>query len=450
MSRRHVIPRRTLLRGLLAGGAAVALPLPRLGGMLNGNGTAYADDSPLRPRFLTWFFGNGIDHPLWVPPATGSGDAWALSPSLQPLAEYKPWLTVLSGYDIKVPNTRPHATHPVAMLTGADALEQGFVKLPTIDQRIAQVINKDTAYPGGLHVGISSADGATSMGIQISFNGPSAPNPPNYSPAALFANLVGLGGSQEPDPALFRRQKILDAVADDIRDLKTRLGKEDRVRLDRHLDGVAELQVQIDAALMGHDCGLPIDPDAAYPDRGDDGYLGLRRCEAFSDLLAFALACELTRVATFMFSCAACHAVYSEIDLGGSFHEDYGHLGSLNGFEYAKAGYQAGIAFAMNGLATLLKRLRDTPDGDGSLLDNSVVLATSCVGEPTAHLGDDYPILLLGKGGGRLKGDLHHRGQAENASKVPFTLLKMFGGQDASFGQDEGFTTETIPELFAG
>ena len=93
---RHTLPRRTLLRGFL-GGAAIALPLPRLAGMLNSNGTAYANGTPLKPRYLTWFFGNGIDAAQWVPAATGTGAAWALSPSLQPLAEYKAGCRCWSG-----------------------------------------------------------------------------------------------------------------------------------------------------------------------------------------------------------------------------------------------------------------------------------------------------------------------------------------------------------------
>ena len=87
------------------------------------------------------------------------------------------------------------------------------------------------------------------------------------------------------------------------------------------------------------------------------------------------------------------------------------------------------------------------PNSTGNLLDNSVIYTTSCVGEPTAHLLTDYPILVIGKGGGLLKGNLHHRVDGENTSKVPFSLLKLFGSAETSFGLDEGLTTETIPEL---
>ncbi len=441
------LPRRTFLRGVLAGGAAVAIPLPRLGGMLDGNGTAYADGSRMTPRYMTWFFGNGVKRPKWIPAATGVGDAWQISPALEPLAEYKEWLTVVSGYDVTHQNTFSHASHPTGLLTGANSVQDGFVLRPTIDQKIAELINGGTAYSGGLHVGITNVSGATSMGTQISFKGPHQPNPPNFSPMALFSSLVGLSG-QEPDPSLLRRQKLLDVVAQDVAELKPRLGSEDRSRLDRHLEGIDELQTQINAALKGHDCGAPINPDEAYPDRGDDGSLRLARVEAFSDLLAFAFACDLTRVATFMFSCGACHDQYSEIGLVGGFHEDFGHQNSSMGLDYANAGFDAGVQYAMSGLAKLLKRFRDMPDVDGNLLDNSIIFTTTCVGDP-AHDSFDYPMLLLGKGGGLLSGNLHHRGSAQNACMLPFTLLKMFGSSETSFGEAEGYVTETISALYA-
>ena len=101
----------------------------------------------------------------------------------------------------------------------------------------------------------------------------------------------------------------------------------------------------------------------------------------------------------------------------------------------------------MSGLAELLQRLRDTPDGAGNLLDNSVIYTTSCIGLPWEHRIDDYPLLVIGKGGGLLRGDMHHRATGDNASKIPFTLLRALGSPATSFGLAEGLVGETIPEL---
>ncbi len=445
-----VLPRRTVLRGLL-GGTAIALPLPRLAAMLDGNGTAYADGAPMRPRFLTWFFGNGADPPHWVPAATGAGAAWSPSPALMPLAEYKAWLTVLSGFQVIVPALYAHKSAPAAVLTGAQAMDGGDVQLPSIDQLIAPVINSDTAFPSGLHVGISNVTGAGALDFNISFTGPNAPNPPNYSPAALFQQLLALSGTTEPDPSLFRRKKILDAVSEDANALKAKLGSEDRERIDRHLDGLDQLQTQIDATIDAEDCGIPVDPDMAYPDRGADGVITRGRCEAFADLLAYAFSCELTRVATHVFSCAACHAPYEEAGLGNvTFHEDYGHRLSPMGVDYGTQGFHTGVEYTMGCLAALLQRFRDMPDGaDTNLLDNTAIYVTSCVGLPWDHRMDDFPMLIAGKAGGLLKGDLHHRVAGNNTSMIPFTLLQMFGSPATSFGMAEGLVSQGIPEILA-
>src|SRR5450432_2887806 len=266
MSRRSrsFIRRRTFLRGVLAGGATVAVPLPRLSGMLNGNGTAYADGKALPVRFGTWFFGNGIIPDRWVPSRTGAGDAWALSEQLAPLQPVKPWLNVVTGMSIKIPNNAPHASMPAAALTGAQ-VGGGAVQLPTIDQLVAKVTNGTTLFPAGLHVGISNVSGATSLGLAISFAGPNAANPPEYSPTALYKKLVQFattgGTPKPPDPELLNRNLVLDAVVADAQSLRARLGADDQKRVDLHLQGLSQLQQQLTAAEMPKATGTLGDPD---------------------------------------------------------------------------------------------------------------------------------------------------------------------------------------------
>ncbi len=450
---RFTIPRRTFLRGTLAGGVAVAVPLPRLCGMLNGNGTAYADGTALPLRFGTWFFGNGIIPDRWVPRTTGSGDAWQLSEQLAPLTAVKPWLSVLTGFSIKVPNNAPHASMPAAALTGAQVGSP--VRLPSIDQRIAPLISEGVAFPTGLHLGLSDVSGATSLGVAISFRGPDAPNPPEYSPGALFQTLLGFtnNGSTEPkppDPALLARGKVLDAVAEDAQALRARLGIEDQARLDQHLEGVSQLQVQIEKQVAPQVTGTITDPDEAYPERGEDGSVSRQRNQAFADLLVFALSSDLTRVFSYMFTCPACHDNYADCGLDPTtFHEDYGHRLSPKGLAEATQGFNTGVKFAMSNLGDLLGLMAATPDGAGNLLDNSCVYVTSCVAESQTHGGTDYPLLVAGKAGGALKSDQHVRLLDENVSKVPYSLLTAFGSTDASFGEDEAMVTSGVSELLA-
>ena len=454
-SRRFFLPRRSFLRGVMVGGVSVAVPLPRLGGMLNEHGTAYADGLAMPVRFGSWFFGNGIIPDRWVPRLTGAGDEWQLSEQLAPLTAIKSHLSVVTGFAIKIPDTAPHASMPCAALTGANT-DSNFVKLPTIDQLIAPAISQGSAFPNGIHVGVSNVSGATSLGLAVSFRGPNAANPPNFDPAKLFSDLLGFtnqgsGGMPKPvDPELLNRSAVLDAVAEDANLLRARLGMDDQKRLDQHLEGIHQLQGQIAKQAMPVATGPAPDPDKLYPGRGAVGAISRARGQAFADLLVFAMASDLTRVFSYMFTAPACHGNYADCGLApSSFHEDYGHRTSKDGVSKATLGFNTGVKFAMSNLADLLTRMKDTPDGAGNLLDNSAIYATSCVSESQTHGGTDFPILVAGKAGGKLKGDQHIRLVAENVSKVPFTLLTAFGAPAASFGQAEGKVTSGVAELLA-
>jgi hypothetical protein len=449
---RGPISRRTVLRGMLAGGVSVTVPLPRLAGMLNGNGTAYAQGAPLPVRFGTWFFGNGIIPDRWIPNSTGQGDAWQLSEQLEPLAQVKPWLSVLTGFSIKVPNSAPHASHPCAALTGAQT-GPGQVRAPSIDQLIAPAIAGDTAFPTGIHVAVSNQTGATTLGLAVSYRGPNAANPPTFSPAALYQQLLGFtsdGTPQPADPELLYRQSVLDAVAEDANALRRRLGAEDQVRLEHHLDGLHELQGRITRLATPISVGPVPNPDELYPTRGQDGVISRERGQAFADLLVFALASDLTRVFSFMFTSPASHGDYADCGLANSsFHEDYGHRLSRSGLSLATRGFNTGVKYAMSNLADLLTKMKDVPDGSGTLLDNSSVYVTSCTSESQTHSGNDYPLLVAGKAGGRLRSDQHVRLLDENVSKVPFTLLNALGGTAETFGQAEGSVSSGVAELLA-
>jgi hypothetical protein len=450
---RSVIPRRMVLRGMLAGGVAVAVPLPRLVGMLNGNGTAYAAGGPLPVRFGTWFFGNGIIPNRWVPTTTGSGNAWKLSEQLSPLLTVKPWLSVVTGLNIKGPDISPHQAMPIQALTGAQT-GGSVVQLPTVDQVAAGLVGKGTIFPTGLHVGLPSINGGTAQGLNLSYIGPNAPNPPQQSPTKLFQQLMQYSSSgtapTAPDPELMRRSMVLDAVAEDAKALRARLGAEDMQRLDLHLSGLNQLQLQLAQAEAPKATGVIVNPDKAYPNRGTDGLITRQRGQAFSDLLVFALASDLTRIFSYSFTTPACHGHYDDCGLDPvTFHEDYGHRTSPKGVASATEGFNTGVKFAMTCLSDTLVRMKNTPDGAGNLLDNSCVYTTSCVSESQTHGGTDYPLLVSGKAGGKLKGDQHVRLVGDNVSKVPFTALTAMGGTATSFGTAESMVSSGIPELLA-
>ncbi len=473
---RFVLPRRTVLRGMLAGGIGVAIPLPRMAGMLNSNGTAYASGAPLPLRYGTWFFGNGINPPEWVPSATGVGSAWTLSTALMPLLPVKSYLQVITGMTNKIPPDPAHKGRPAAALTGANA-GGADVQLPSIDQVLAPILNgaAKLALPNGLHVGISNTSGAGALDLRISFRGPNASNPPQYDPAAVYKQLVMFGGgstgtggtgTKGPDPELAHRKRALDAVLDSAASLRMRLGKADQIRLDQHLDGVHQIENQI--ALLSSMPTTPttttaklVDPAMAYPNMGAVGSITKLRSSAMSDLIVFALATDLTRVFSFMFTCSACHGNYADAGLDPvTFHEDYGHRKSPKGLDSATKGFLTGVQYAMTNFNNTLAAMMNCADGAGNLLDNSVVYSTSCTGESQTHGGNDYPLLVAGKAGGKLKTDQHIRQVAgppgtlgapngDNSSKVPYTLLTALGRPEGPWGMGDSQVSTGLPAMLA-
>jgi hypothetical protein len=424
--------------------------------MFNGNGTAYADGTSPPLRYGVWFFGNGIIPDRWVPTTTGIGDAWKLSEQLSPLLEVKPWLSVITGLDIKVPDTAPHASMPACALSGANMGNvPSSTMLPTTDQLVAKLIAAGTTYPTGIHVGCSNSSGRTALGMAISFAGPGTPNPPDYSPEHVFTGLMqfaSTSGSQmptAPDPELIRRGMVLDAVSEGVTALRARVGAEDKKRLDQHLQGIQELQTQLIRAQGPKVSGTLVDPNTVYPNRGSDGSLSLQMNQAFADLLVFAMSTDLTRIFTFCWTPGATNCSYGDCGLPGGFHGDYGHRQSPRGQAYATIGFNTGVRYAMSNLNYMLLRMKNTPDGAGTLLDNSCVYTTSCVSESQTHSPVDYPLLVSGKAGGKLKGNSHIRIVGDNTSKVAFTLLQMFGSTAQSYGAAEGQVSIGIPELLA-
>ena len=187
------IPRRTVLRGLV-GGVAVGIGLPPLEAMFNGNGTAYAQGTPIPKRLGVFFWGNGVKLDRWTPANTGT--TWTPSLELAPLMPVKDYVNVVSGMNIKTGNERGHHAGTVGILSGAPMISEphpnsayaSTFSAPSIDQVAANVIGKTTRFKS-LEVGISKrVDNVEGTTLQyLSHSGPDSPNPPEYDPAALKA-----------------------------------------------------------------------------------------------------------------------------------------------------------------------------------------------------------------------------------------------------------------------
>ncbi len=455
MTSRFTLPRRTLLRGIL-GGAAVSVALPPLEAMLDANGTAHAGGSPLPVRFGVWFWGNGVRLAQWTPDGTGTD--WRPRAELAPLANtpgLKPYVSPVTGFEVKTA-THPHHSGMTGILSGAryhqlgttrDTIVSTFAS-PSIDQVVAQRFWDNPATRArfrSLEVGVCRFTG-TDEGTtfqHLSHNGPSNVNPAEYSPGQLFRRLFG--GGAIPSQVTAARRSVLDAVGGDLRALQGRVSTDDRRRIDQHVESLRAIELRLMQSPAR--CTTPASPPDAVPDSmGREMFEEKNRL--MSDLVAMALACDLTRVFSVLFSPCGAGTVYWQAMARNGLHQTC-HDENVAGSE-TQPTVHAAITLTMNQLAYFLDRLRQTPEGAGNLLDNSAILCTTELCEGRRHNNDEFPILLAGRAGGRLRSGIHVRSTTrENASKALLTVLRAVGDPRPRFGTALGETSEVIPALLA-
>jgi len=454
--------RRTLLRGML-GATGVAVGLPLLEAMLDAHGEAHADGTGLPLRFGVWFWGNGSQPGAWAPATTGVG--WEATGILAGLAAVKSYVNVVSGCVLPVPGVNnPHVEGAVGILAGGNPLlhesysgqsdDWNFLTVPgpSVDQVAVDTLAGSSPFRtltlAVTPVHTSDAGSSNHPGTAISYISHPAPyvfNPPTMNPSELFAALFGAGlPSIDPgqaDPVQLARSNVLDAVLSDASDLRRRLGKNDRTRLDLHLEGIYELQNRLTAVVMpGEACALPLDPGNPTSER--------ERARVFAELVAMAFACDLTRVVSLEFSSPASHVDYPDIGitgagLGTSFHE-YEHQNGYND------NVLTGLRYFVEVFGDFVAALQALPEVDGNLLDRACVLGTSDVSGGWDHSFTDYPLLVAGRAGGALAYPGQHVAlPGDNAARVPLTCLKAVGVPIDSWGRDQFLVSETIAGIEA-
>jgi hypothetical protein len=449
--------RRTALRGILSTGATVSIGLPLLDAMLNENGSALAQsNSPLSPLYVTWFFGNGTLPGLWKPSQTGAGSAWELSHQLEPLAAVKSHLTVISGLEGSVVSSgSPHPSGSSAATIGAPLLGTS-VRARSIDQVIADQIAGDSAFRS-LELGVTPAtpNGAEDSLHTVSHNGPNSRNDPEFDPRAVFTRLFG--GWEEPgdDGAAEQaarvarvRKSVLDSVLADGVALQKQLGTVDRQRVEQHLEGIRSVERRL--TNTGPDGAPSVCAELVAPTVGPD-----RASEAppivntvMSELTALALACERTRVVSYMFSLPAAHVYYRHLaeNMNADFHDTICHTDAGDASNQPRV--DLGVRYAMRCLNEFLVLLQSTPHGDSNLLDSTLVYVTSDTAWGKVHDPREWPVLFAGKAGGRLRGDEHHNFQGANLSRALLTTVQAMGVDMNEIGMDAGHTNSALPGIF--
>lgn len=428
---RKAVSRRHVLRG-----AGVGLALPFLDAMLPA-AVARAESEALPKRFGVVFVPHGERPGYWTPSKVGYD--FELSTILEPLAAYRDELTVVSQLANPVAG---HAVSVASWLSGsvpkrtqAEDVRAGT----TIDQVIAERIGRGTVFKS-LEVATEDFTGyiggcdpayACAYVNTLSWSSPTEPLPMEINPRRLFERMFGRPGTAEQ--RLERMQtgrSILDSVEDDLASLRRDIGGQDRARLGDYLDNVRATEQRIERAEQQASADLEI-PDApvGIPDSFAE------HVDLQFELLSLAYAADLTRVFTFMLSRDITQRTYPEIGITEPHHS----LSHHGGNEEKKLELVKLNVYHMTMFEKFLARLRATPDGDGSILDNSMILFGSGMSESNNHDPTDLPTLLVGGFGGR--GSRH----VEAAPETPIANFMLSLGQHFGVEMDSfGISTGTV------
>jgi len=454
--RRPALSRRHLLRGL--GGAAIGLPL--LDAMRSpGRARAAGTDCP--KRLIIMYTPNGTIADSFWPSAVNSESDFELSPILAPLEAYKQDLLILGGLDY-LSATAPVETSPgdahqrgtghcltaTALLpgnfTGDGGLSAGWAGGISVDQEVAKAVGLDTPFRS-LELGVA-VQGA-SVRSRIAYRAAGQPLPPENSPYTAYARLFGdsLGDPNEIAKRTARRHAVLDVVADDYSALRGQLGGEDRDKLDNHLAGINAIRQRLDSSVVSFDgscqpleLGAPIDVNHVdnMPLVG-----GLQM-----DLITAAFACDLTRVATLMWTNSTAGHVLSFVD--PEIKEGHHTIAHKGDEDTAKVAQNVKInAWYASQMAGLIERLENTPEGEGSVFDNTMIVWVNEQNRGNNHDRRDVPYVIAGSAGGALNtgryldfgGDVGH-------NRLLVSILNAMGVDADTFG-DPQFGTGPLSGL---
>lgn len=448
--------RRTMLRGAVAGGS-VALALPLLEIMLDQHGEALAGGGPLPRRLITWFFGNGCALDVTGDPGSGlrfwpasQGPGYEVTPQLAPLAAagVLDYCSVLSRFDVKAAAEHRRGHHdgctffsgyPFIELPADGANYSSKAGGPTIDQVAASEIGAQTFLPSvqlQISKRIVTTEGPTLQ--YLSHKGPDQPLPQIANPQEAWNKLFA-SFTPENDPSTPHRLAALDAVSEDARALQMRVGSADRIRLEAHLDSVAQIRTQI--AALAPECAQPMQPSETNADI--DGKEQLASVNAvMSELLALAFACDITRVASVQFTGSVGFTVFDALGQNMG-HHDMTHEAAQND------AVDAATIYTMERLGELLAALRATPEADGNLLDNSCVLVSSDCSSGLTHSTFDQPVIVAGAGGGALKyPGVHYRSPSEeNSSDILLACLQTLCPTASEVGGGIGRSTTPLSAI---
>ena len=441
---KKALPRRTVLRGM---GSLVALPL--LGAMVPAlTATGRTAASPIS-RLGFFYAPNGMFLPNFHPTGNGGRD-YKITRILSPLKDYREQMIVVSGLSnngLVSPNegggvhTRAHGGWLSGVLPkrteGAD-IEAG----KTVDQFAADVLGKDTSLrslelttESNFTVGNCENGYSCTYQNSTSWRSPTTPLYHERDPRVVFQRLFGNGGSVEARLAQMQTDRsILDSVTDSINQLERKLGPSDRIVMEEYLNAVREIERRIQRTVQNNASG-PL-PTAQQPAGVPDTYE--EHVDTLFEMLVLAYQADITRVSCFQMARELSGRTYPNIGVPEGHHTVSHHqLNPHNIEQYTKINIHQVSLFSK-----LIDRMHNTPDGDGSLLDHSIMMYGTGMGDGDHHTPYNLPVILVGGGSGKMKGGRH----IKYAMHTPFmnlglTLLDKVGVQVDSISDSTGLLT---------
>jgi hypothetical protein len=460
------VSRRFALQGAV-GGIGVSLWLPILESMCNEDGTAFAQGEPIPTSFGIFFWGNGYYPPDWTPTgsaASASGDAWGLPTNLAAFEALKGDMTFVTGLDMLDAQFKGHGWGVVYVLAGGDgnlctltsdidldrtkAFETADATqyLPTIDQIIADAIHTNEPLKS-LETGVLPYVGINmgTVSRNLAHRGPNEFLPPERDPTKLFntlfkADVPGGGGSggMPSDLSNVLRRSVLDAVYEDANRMKKIVGSLDAQRLDAHMEAIRSVENSIPNTMgtggappVGFDCDAVAAPPTTLADM-------TATSQALNRLIAAAVACNLTRVYTHLWSGARDSNTYPTIPVNAE-HHDLTHSGR-------REEHSAIERYIMTQYADLAQVMKATPMAAGNVLDHTLIYGVSDVAEPQGSVMKDFRIVLMGHAGGQLPGNRHVRLEGRKVTELMLTMQQIMGLPVTTYGTWDR-TSTTMPEI---
>lgn len=432
---KKTLPRRTVLRGI---GASLALPL--LDSMVPALSSASAQVAQPLKRLGVVYVPNGMAMKFWTP--EGEGADLEITRILQPMAHYKDRMVLVSGLNGARSNAGVHASASTRFLTGAipARVESDLQAAVSIDQLVARRLGQETQL-GSLELALDENDvfGSCDIGFScqytstIAWRDANTPLPMETNPRLVFERLFGDIGTTDPEVRLQRIRKdqsLLDAVSDRVSELNRQVGPEDRAKLDQYLDAVRDVERRIQMAESQSNRELPeVSQPAGVPDTYEE------HAKLMFDMQVLAYQTDLTRVITFMLGRELSGRTYAEIGVPDSHHPTSHHRDDPVLYEKVTKINE----FHTSLFAYYLDQLDAIEDGNGSLLDHTLMLYGAGMSDSNQHSNRGLPLALFGGASGALKGGRHLRyEEGTPISNLHLAMLDAMGMPMESIGESTG------------